>query len=392
MLKRKIALILVVVLMITAFPAMAVEVSAAGAGASSSAGASEKQYAETVEITVDSANFSRSFYLALAEAKSNASSSVQYKIIIPAGNYTSTHLYRIPSNTYIYARGATISLADKSRSTLLVSGESGPTKNIIIDGGTWSTLAQPKNCKADSSVIRMMGVDNVILRNMTVLTRRRGHILEVADIDGLTVTGCTFAGNNLDSSNSPASVQPKEALQLDVALKSAMVNFWPGGGSKYNGKGCHDVLISGNVFKNCARGVGSHNGGKGAESRPYTDIAVKNNKFQNLLGEAVFAENWRNCTVSGNKINKCRQCGIYMLSASKSRIEKNQITDVRRYTGARKRTYDSSGSYGVGILIRRSSGNSIKSNKVTKYYRKTVLLEGSGKNTVKSNKGTGKRK
>lgn len=343
-------------------------VNVLGAGNNSSTGAEIPAYANVTVVSVDPDNFDRSFNNALKEAAVKASTSNQYKIIISPGNYVQGHSYIIPGNTYIYAVGATITAKD-NRVTLFRGDVTKPSENIIVEGGTWiSTIYH-----GGGTAIRFMSVKNLLLKNITAKVNRCAHIVELSDVKGVTITGCTLSGNNSDV-NATVGVQPKEAIQLDVSTLSAM----PGSevsSNMYNGKGCHKVLITENRIINCARGIGSHSSIIGAEKNPYTYISVKNNVIKNCLGEGIFGQGWKNTTISGNTIQKCKQSGIHLQDASNVWATKNKITDVKRYTGRRKSTYDPEGKYGVGIRILRCKKITVDNNQITKIYSKGIALE-----------------
>ena len=338
----------------------------AATGNTRNKGAQFPNYSQVKTIYVSADNFDREFYDALEAAEYGASNSVQYKIILPKGTFTQGHAYTIPSNTYVYAVGTTINTTG-SRKSIFRGNMSHKTENIIVEGGIWSTLSQTYT--GDSTCIRFTGVKNLMLKNVTVNVKRIGHIIEVADINGFTMTGCTLSGNNLDTAKNPYNVQPKEALQLDIATRSAI----PGYNTKasmYNGKGCHNVLITNNTFVNCGRGLGSHSGLKGAEKDPYTYITVKNNVIRNCIGEGIYGQNWKNTTIYGNTIQNCKQTGILIMQTRNVVVRSNRISQVRRYTGKRQKVYDPKKRYGCGVLIRQSKKYTVKSNRITNVTRK----------------------
>ena len=350
---------------------------------STATGAVIPEYENVVVREVDPENFDRTFNKALLEAGENADRSTQYKIVIPPGNYQAGRRYMIPSNTYVYMVGATVN-ATGTRVGMWNTDTQNPSENIIVEGGTWTTLSQPST--VDGTVVRLVGVRNLVMKDMTIKTKRSGHIIEAADVTGLTVIGCTISGNNKDSKEPYKNVQPKEALQLDVATASAVPGY-DHPASMLNGRGCHNILITNNTFSNCGRGVGSHSGtGNGAESRPYTNIIVSGNTITNVLGEGIFGQDWRDCTISNNTITNTRQTGIYLLDASNVRVSANKIGKINKYTGTRKNTYDPNGSYGVGVLVRRSNTVYMDNNQFNKLYG-GIIQELNNKNvTLKNNR------
>lgn len=344
-------------LMLLLFP-----VSVQGAtGKSAATGAKLPTYKKVVTIKVGGANFNKDFRKALAQAKANKDSSKQYKIIIKPGTYTLEYGPIVGSNTYIYAKGAT--LKGPKKSTVTFKCDPGKSyKNIKIEGGTWDATVQSKNYGIDTALIRLAHVQNLIIQDAKFLCKRGGHIFEFSDINGMTIKGCTLSGNTIYR-----NVQPKEAIQLDVATKPAMVNCTP-----YNGKGCHNVIIEDNQFVNVARGVGSHNEKlKIVEKNPYTNITIRNNSFKNMTGEAIFTMYFKNCTIEKNTIYNAKRAGIYMESCSYNKVYKNTIKKISSFTGDRK-------IYGTGksgIQIRNTSNSRITSNTLTQTSGGRVFLQ-----------------
>lgn len=363
---------------------MAIPVSAAS---KENAGAKLPKYSKVIEKTVDTSNFDRSMRQLIEEAGEEASNSVQYKIIIPPGTYTSSWTLFPRSNTWIYAKGATIKGTKTGKGTqILTPYQSTRTRNIVIEGGTWTVTNQSKSFAPQSALFRALGVTNMIMKDMTIRSNRRSHVIEVADMNGFTVQNC-----KIDSGKtSPATIQPKEAIQLDVATTGAMPNYYCPK-KMLNGKGCHSVRIKNCTFTNCQRGVGAHSGiPRGVQKKPYTNIIVEDCTFKNLKGEAVFAQNWRASTIRDNKITTCRRTGIYLHETYTTTVMKNQITDIRRFASAAQRK--SYGTYATGVLFVSSNSNKIMNNKVTKYSSKAVTAVSGKKNTIKANKGYKKRK
>ncbi|MCI9546072.1 MAG: right-handed parallel beta-helix repeat-containing protein [Lachnospiraceae bacterium] len=360
---------------------LAAPVCAWGAPAGSKAtGAKLPTYKKVVVRTVDVSTrdkFSTSMAAHLEEAAKKASKTTQYKIVIPPGTYTARYGQNVPSNTWIYAKGATIrALKGKKRMVLLTNQKFGKaTENIKIEGGTWDTTTQSVNDSPETAPFRFAHTKNLIFQDMTIKCNRKAHLIELADINRLTVKGCKISGNHRYS-----GVQPKEAIQLDVATEKAMVNMRP-----YNGKGCHNVIIENNRFNNVARGVGSHNEKeKIVEANPYTHVTVKNNSFNNLKAEAVFITWWQYCTVEKNTVENGQRAGVYMESSSKVRVTNNNIKKITAFSGDRRRTY---GSATAGIILRGSHKNYIRNNTVSRCKGKIVRKENICRgNSIKNNK------
>lgn len=364
--KRGAAMLCVLVLL------MAMPVCVSAAAGSSAKGAKLPAYKQVKKVQVDKDNFQRSLQNALEEAGKKASNSCQYKIIIPAGDYVLSHVLTIESNIWIYAKGAKITIADHVSRVMATEADKF-YQNVRIEGGVWDASRQTGSRQKREMMLRFSHVKNMILSDMTLKCKKNNHIVEVSDMNGFTVKKCKISGNS-----QYLQVQPKEALQLDVASKAAMVNCTP-----YNGKGCHNVLITGNTFSDVSRGVGSHSYAKGAEKNPYTNITVENNTLKNCKGEAIYFLNWKNCSVLKNKIYNAKHAGIYMQDSSFNKVQNNTIWGVGAYSGERAKTY---GSERAGVLMRNINRSHVTDNKASGC-KKAVMENPAGKrNVMKKNK------
>ena len=364
-----------IILLVCSLMVLMIPVSVKGAtGKSAATGAKLPTYQEVVTFEVGGSTFNTDLRKAVLAAMQNKDSTKQYKIVIKPGTYTLDYGMTLSSNMYIYAKGAV--LKGPKGSTVTFKCEPGKSlKNIKIEGGVWDATTQPKNYGIDTAIMRLAHVKNLVIQDADFLCKRGGHILEFSDINGMTIKGCTLSGNTIYR-----GVQPKEAIQLDVATQPAMVNCTP-----YNGKGCHNVIIEKNEFVNVARGVGSHNEMlKIVEKSPYTDITIRSNSFKNLSGEAIFTTYFKNCTIEKNTIYNAKRAGIYMESCSYNKVYKNTIKKISSFTGERK-------IYGTGksgVQIRNTSNCSITYNTLTqtsggKVYLQELTCKG---NVVKGNK------
>lgn len=344
------------------------------------AGAKLPNYQTVVTRTVDTRSeygFSTSMRACLDEAAEKADENTQYKIVIPPGTYTARYWQNVPSNTWIYAKGARICAEKGHKRMVLLSNQEfqKTTENIIIEGGIWDTTTQSINDSPGTAPFRFAHTKNMIFRDVTIRGNRKSHLIEVSDMDGLTITGCKISGNNYY-----LGVQPKEAIQLDVATKPAMVNMLP-----YNGKGCHNVLIENNEFDKVSRGVGSHNEKLSiVEANPYTNVVIRNNTFKNLKGEAIYIKWWKNGTVENNIVQNGKRAGIFVDCSSRLKIVNNTFKKISAFTGARKNKY---GPETAGVMLRDSHNNSIQKNMLSQCKGAAVQQSKSCQgNSLKGNK------
>lgn len=258
-----------------------------------------------------------------------------YTVEVPAGTYNIDSSLYLYSNTYLsLASGAVMkntgigtSLLRLGRNGEIYSGTSG-FMNITIEGGTWTA-----EYRDGSSLIRMAHARNVVIKNAVFQDVKNEHHIEVAGIDGFTITGCTFSGYVKTIESDELLM---EALEIDILGGE---KYFPGY-EKYDYTTMKNVTVSNNVFKNLFRGVGTHSLVRGSY---FENIKIQNNRFENIADYAVLATNYRNSSIAGNTMVNVG-AGIYFCNVqtlgrmvtptpalkfntdSQSRIEKNAIT------------------------------------------------------------------
>lgn len=273
---------------------------------------SEVSY-KTVEMTihieaVNGEDIAAKLDGALKEARDSATDAVPVTVKVPAGNYQLGHSLHIFSNTILdLSAGVTLQYTASS-GNMLMSGTSGSYKgydnynmsaacngyngfkNITVQGGTW--IGNDEN---ESSLIRIAHATNVKLENMILSHGGCAHQAELAAINGLLVKKCTF--KDYGKTEGSLSDDKQEALQLDIPCSSKIYkNVYEDGTTMKN------VEISGCLFENVPRGVGSHSLLNGAY---HENIKINNNTFVNVLEQAVIALNYYNCEINNNKMNNC---------------------------------------------------------------------------------------
>jgi parallel beta-helix repeat protein len=220
-------------------------------------------------------------------------------VVIPAGNYTLSTVLRLYSNVTVDATGATITYSNPSgeRHNMLLSGfitynESDACsgyngyKNIGIKGGTWVSTSTN-----NASTLKIMHATNVVIDGATFVGGGSAHQVELAAIDGLTVTNCVFrdfAGKKGDKS---------EALQLDMPCAQSVY-----GDTFEDGTPMKNVTISGCTFSNVPRGLGTHTLLLGAW---HENIVIKDNTFENVAEECISTVNYYNCEIYNNTMKDC---------------------------------------------------------------------------------------
>lgn len=240
---------------------------------------------------------------ALAVANANATAEKPYKVVVKPSD--STYVIDTPivlyGNTYLYARGATFKQRAGTENNMIRSGDSDNVigyyyKNIVIDGGVWDE----NNNK--NTLIKIAQAKTVTIKNATFKNVKQGHLMEVAGVNGLSISKCTFQ-NQVLSTN--ASVKPYEAIQVDILVNGHMRGY------RYQDLANENITITDCTFDNVPRGVGSHTT---VLNNPIKGLTISNNTFKNIKSCAIHVMNVINCTVSNNKIESAPR-GIAILGA-----------------------------------------------------------------------------
>ena len=288
--------------------------------------------------------------------------STQYKVVISPGTHSLSRTIHLPSNVFLYAKGARINMTSDGAPNIISSRKDKKTKNIIIYGGTWSTMRQTSEAYMRPSVIKFMGTSNLKILGASFVTKRFYHIMEIADAHHVSISECSFSGNDKARYMKTSIYSlPKEAIQVDIADVDAMGDTYRW--NMYSGKGCHNIVISSCKFVNCARGIGSHSElADSSEKNPYTNITVKGCKFTNLSGEAIYARDWSNCYITQNTIHDSYNAGVYFYEGSYNKVTSNNIGVVKRYTGICAQYF---GPLAYGIQVNSAKHCYIDSNTVS---------------------------
>lgn len=239
---------------------------------------------------------------ALNEAKTNATSSLPYKIVIEPGSYEISKRFLIYSNTYFYMEGVTFIQPAGKTTNMLKVGDATDTQagyyyeNITIDGGAsggvWNESGN------SSTTIKIAHARNFTMNNITVQNTTDSHLMEVAGVDGLTIRGCTFKDQKL------VNTSYYEAIQFDYLIKGHISGF------AFEDLTIQNVVIDGCTFSNLPRGIGAHTS---ILNNYMNNITISNNLFTDHTSAAIQLMSFLNCTISGNTIMNCPR-GIILYS------------------------------------------------------------------------------
>ena len=263
--------------------------------------------ASATQITVSTAEIQakgayKAIQTALNAAHYSATKDNIFKITVEPGTYDLRSALHIYSNTTLSLYNVTLVRNKESISNMLRTGDDTavnkggtgytPNSNITVEGGkldggsTSNTMIKVTH----ASYFRMIGTD--------VLNVKNAHMMEVAAVDGFELRSCTFRNQVMDT-----NAVGYEAIQLDIPKAGHIV------GCRSEALNIRNVHIEGCLFDNCPRAVGTHTQ---ILNNPFDSIVIINNTFQNLKSAAVQAENWKNVTISNNRIsNTPRAISLY---------------------------------------------------------------------------------
>lgn len=233
---------------------------------------------------------SKNINAALKEANARAKEGKSYTVKIPKGTYYISESLKIRSNTVLDATGCTIKAKNGSFNMIstgsveenLKAKGYNAYKNITIKGGKWINAKSNK-----SSGIRLCRGSNIEIKNIDMSHGSEKHMVEMAAVDGVKITGCRFHDSDVKDAKEKC-----EAIQLDIcANQGAFSNI------RYDGTPCKNVTIDGNTFENVSRGVGTHS----MLLNSYIEnVKITNNQFLNVTQEGIACVNYVDCLISGN--------------------------------------------------------------------------------------------
>lgn len=214
--------------------------------------------------------------------------------------------------------------------------------DITITGGTWDG-GDISKATVEKNLIYIGHSQNVTVSNTTIKNCYGTHALEFAGVINSTIKKCTFTGFRYAPDRFTA-----EAVQLDICDKDSSGAEWTPGYTM-DGTTCKNITLSNNTFIDYPRGIGCHHvysdgrNKNGANSGPYENITISKNKFKRS---------------SASTQSLCSS-GIFIMGAKKITISSNTID-----------------RYSYGIWVKRSSGITLKNNKLKYNSNANIIYSG----------------
>ena len=251
-------------------------------------------------VTLEAANGSditESLNLLLRFMGERASDASPCTVIIPPGSYMISGTLHMYSNLCLYAEGARITKCSTNKHIVIRLGDNETSaggydgyRNITIEGGTWDfnySVVENKEEKGGYVGFRIGHARNVTVKNVTFLNNLKSHFLELAGVENVLVTGCTFRGYWTEYEGGG-----QECIQLDACMDYIFPGYQP-----FDGAVCENVRIENNTFEDVFAGVGSHSM---IYDRPYRGIVIRGNTFRNVKKRAVWCLNYVDSSVEDN--------------------------------------------------------------------------------------------
>lgn len=229
---------------------------------------------------------------ALRYARDNASPSDIYTVKLPRGEYCLYQSLNLYSNTVLDLSGSVITRAEGCGSMIrfgtskdVVYGYEG-YENVTIRNGTFDARHI-----GGSSLVRFahasdVEISDVVFKNTTDVN----HLLTFAACENVRIRDCQFRDMKITQSLSKFNC---EAVQIDI-LKEGYFTY-----PAYDGTPTKNVSVTGCIFENVPRGLGTHSAMAGYY---FDNMVFKNNTFKNIESYAIRVVNYINSTISDNVI------------------------------------------------------------------------------------------
>lgn len=240
------------------------------------------------------------------------------------------------------AKDGTSGYADKT-------GKYDVTKNIYLNGGTWSGGKLPDTVVSSTNII-FCHAENINLINAEFKNNYQGHLIELNAVSNALIQGCSFDG--LKKINNSESYV---ALQIDIAHSYDTCNRGDGEhincpdhdsiptGYYPDDTACKNIRILSNSwgtketeFNSFDTACGSDKtltDGAGPVNNPgapvyHENINISYNTIKGCSSVAIASRGHKNVTIKGNNITNNGDKGIIVKRSLGGTVEDNILTDI----------------------------------------------------------------
>jgi len=213
--------------------------------------------------------------------------------LTPGKTYAIAAALLIPSNTTLFAYGATV-IRGAAIDNLLrnaadgTTGGYGANSGITVMGGTWdgATSTYPAN---NATLLAFGHCTDVTVRDATLQNTTGFHFIEVNACKDVLIDNCTFSGGAEQASTT------MEAVQIDAAISSAQFPWF----GPYDGRVCNSITVRDSHFYSCGSGVGTHSD----PASQHLNIKVLTCVFEDCYWASVRGQAWSGVQIIGNTIS-----------------------------------------------------------------------------------------
>ncbi len=236
---------------------------------------------------------------ALDEALKDQSGETLYEITLPKGTYRLDTLLKVFSYTTIKMDGCTL-VRDEFKTMLRIGYEYtsysayNGIHDVTVIGGCFDGNGKDEKCAA--SIVRLGHGANIRFQNVIFRNVYDAHHVELAACRDVEFLDCIFKDFYYDGDVTNA--QNREALQFDVMHTKSHFPKYP----SLDDTPCKSITVSGCVFENLQRGLGTHSAVAGSY---FENMRFINNEFRDVKGYAMIATNFKQSEISGNIIENC---------------------------------------------------------------------------------------
>lgn len=278
---------------------------------------------------------------ALNAAAATSSTTGMKEVYIPDGLWLITSALTIGSNTHLKASPRATIKRNADFNNMLRNNADGVTggytanSNIIVEGGIWdgNSSGYATNC----TTIAFGHCTDITVKDAIFKNQYLWHHVELNAVTRGQVLNCRFE----DLTGSAAT----ESVQLDL-MKDSSVFPWFG---PYDNTPCLNILVDGCTFTGTQpRAFGSHSS---VASVRHTRIRFTNNFVENCQGEAIQLLNYQDVVISGNVFENCYR-GVYGLSDGSTTcdgfvVTNNVFKNFLTYTSTQARAVYFAGTVGL---------------------------------------------
>lgn len=227
-------------------------------------------------------------------------------VLIPKGEYLWSKELTVYENTTIKCDSEAI-LKRNHNGPFLCNGIKGYNyigeysahSNIIIDGGIWE--GNTNRQQTGYNMLNFGKGKNILIQNATFKDYSGGHVLDISGCKDIKIDNCKFIGFRPTANREFA-----EAIQLAEHTELGFSSF---GG--WDHSICENVIISNCYFGKSGttgtfgvNGIGGHSSTHNIFNR---NIKIINNTFEDSYHSAIRCFKWQNVLIDGNTFNRCER-------------------------------------------------------------------------------------